>query len=214
MRTVLNVCGLLVIFLSLGFAQAPKPVSSIDLTDPAGDVKEATGKDITKVSLSSDGKNIKAVVLLKNDISKSIHDAMAPGAVLEMYFDTDSKEATGGKSFWGDKKGFEFESEVSGCIDYEGNSSACAGGAGSKIKSLFSVTETKKFTKTGTNDTDSIDHFWDLPKVPLTGNKIEGSLAYATIGVHSGQTIRVVLRESDGGFDNSSYFPDVLLVLK
>jgi hypothetical protein len=101
-----------------------------------------------------------------------------------------------------------------GCIDYEGGSSACAGGAGTKIKSLFSVTETEKFTKTGEGNTDSIDHFWDLPKVPVSGNKIEGTLPYEKIGVKSGQTIRVVLRESDGGYEDKSFFPDVLLILK
>lgn len=201
-------------FVGFIFAQASKPVATADLTDPAGDVKDKAGKDIVKVSLSSDGKNIKAAVALKDDISKSISGTMAPGKVLEMYFDTDSKDTTGGKPFWGDKKGFEFGSEVLGCIDYEGGSSACAGGAGTKIKSLFNVTETMKFTKAGASDTDSLDHFWDLPKVPLQGNKIEGAVPYEKIGVKSGQTIRVVLRESDGGFDDKSYFPDVWLILK
>jgi hypothetical protein len=207
-------CAFLLLFVSLIFAQSPKPVATVDLTDPAGDVKDKTGKDIVKVSLSSDGKSIKAAVTLKDDISKSISETMAPGKVLEMYFDTDLKDVTGGKPMWGEKKGFEFVSTLLGCIDYEGGSSACAGGAGTKIKSLFSVTETEKFTKTGEGNTDSIDHFWDLPKVPVSGNKIEGTLPYEKIGVKSGQTIRVVLRESDGGYEDKSFFPDVLLILK
>lgn len=213
-RSEVIACAFLLFFVSLIFAQSSKPVATVDLTDPAGDVKDKTGKDIVKVSLSSDGKAIKASVTLKDDISKSISGTMAPGDVLEMYFDTDSKDTTGGKPMWGDKKGFEFGSEVLGCIDYEGGSSACAGGAGSKIKSLFSVTETMKFTKAGAGDTDSLDHFWDLPKVPLQGNKIEGTVPYEKIGVKAGQTIRVVLRESDAGFDDKSYFPDVWLILK
>jgi hypothetical protein len=213
-RSALFVCLFVLLSVCLIFAQSSKPVAIVDLTDPAGDVKDKTGKDIVKVSLSSDGKNIKAAVTLTDDISKSISKTMAPGKVLEMYFDTDSKDTTGGKPFWGDKKGFEFGSEVLGCIDYEGGSAACAGGAGTKIKSLFSVTESMKFTKAGASDTDSLDHFWDLPKVPLQGNKIEGAVPYEKIGVKSGQTIRVVLRESDGGFDDKSYFPDVWLILK
>jgi hypothetical protein len=195
-RSEVIACAFVLFFVSLIFAQSSKPVATVDLTDPAGDVKDKTGKDIVKVSLSSDGKAIKATVTLKDDISKSIDDT------------------TGGKPFSGEKKGFEFGSEVVGCIDYEGGSSACAGGAGTKIKSLFTVTETMKFTKAGASDTDSLDHFWDLPKVPLQGNKIEGSVPYEKIGVKSGQTIRVVLRESDGGYDDKSYFPDVWLILK
>lgn len=218
-RSMVVTCAFVLLSVCFVFAQASKPVATADLTDPAGDVKDKTGKDIVKVSLSTDGKNIKAAVTLKDDISKSISETpdkvlMAPGEVLEMYFDTDSKETTGGKPMWGDKKGFEFGSTLMGCIEYEGGSSACMGGGGTKIKSLFTVTESIKFTKTGESGSDSLDHFWDLPKVPLQENKIEGTIPYEKIGVKSGQTIRVVLRESDGGFDEKSYFPDVWLILK
>jgi hypothetical protein len=213
-RSVVVACAFVLLSVCFIFAQASKPVATADLTDPAGDVKDKTGKDILKVSVSSDGKNIKAAVTLKDDISKTISGTMAPGEVLEMYFDTDSKDTTGGKPFWGNKKGFEFGSTLMGCIEYEGGSSACLGGAGTKIKSFFTTTETIKYTKAGANDNDSIDHFWDLPRVPLQGNKLEGSVPYEKIGVKSGQTIRVVLRESDGGFDDKSYFPDVWLMLK
>ena len=217
-RSGVAACAFILLSVCFIFAQASKPVPTADLTDPAGDLMNKAGKDIVKVSLSSDGKNIKAAVTLKDDISKSISETsskvlMAPGNVLEMYLDTDSKDTTGGKPMWGDKKGFEFGSSMMGCIEYE-SSSACLGGGGTKIKSLFTVTETIKFTKTGASNSDSIDHFWDLPKVPLQGNKIEGAIPYEKIGVKSGQTIRVVLRESDGGFDAKSYFPDVWLILK
>ncbi len=213
-RSGVLACAFVLLSICFIFAQATKPVSTADLTDPAGDVTDKAGKDILKMSVSSDGKTIKAAVTLKDDISKSISGTMAPGKVLEMFFDTDSKDTTGGKPFWGNKKGFEFESTLIVCIDYEGGSSACLGGAGTKIKNLFSTTETTKFTKAGASDYDSIDHFWDLPKIPLQGNKIEGAVPYEKIGVKSGQTIRVVLRESDGGLDDKSYFPDVWLILK
>lgn len=218
-RSGVFACVFVLLSVCFIFSQASKPVATADLTDPAGDLRDKAGKDIVKVSLSSDGKNIKAAVTLKDDISKSISESeskvlMAPGEVLEMYFDTDSKDTTGGKPMWGDKKGFEFGSTLMGCIEYEGGSSACMGGGGTKIKSLFTVTETIKFTKTGESASDSLDHFWDLPKVTLQGNKIEGAVPYQKIGVKSGQTIRVVLRESDGGFDDKSYFPDVSLTLK
>lgn len=214
-KRIFAVCSVLSLcFIQPVLSQAAKPAPTADLTDPAGDVP-AGKKDVVKVSLSSDGKSLHIVTMLKDDIAKYVNkDVMAPSTIVELNLDTDNNPATGGVEMWTKKKGFEYQIEVSGCIEYEGGSSACAGGAGSKIKSFFSVAEVEKYTKAGDTSTDNVKSAWDVPHTTFTGNRVEESVPYTEFGGHSGQVIRVAIRESDAGYDESSLMPDVLLQLK
>ena len=50
--------------------------------------------------------------------------------------------------------------------------------------------------------------------MPFQGAVLSASLSYKDLGVKPGQAIRIVARESDGPFDETADFPEVILTLK
>jgi hypothetical protein len=201
-------------FLLLTGTSPQAPVTTAELNDPAGDVQSGTtsaGKrapyDVVHLTLSSDGKNVLVAATLKDP----------PGgfasSVVKLYFDTDNNPKTGVETFWSKKPGFEYQSQVEACISYTNGGSACVGGMSGKVKSRYGVADVSKFGATSM-DRKSVRSSFDATEFPIEGKVVKASIAYADLGVKPGSVVRILARESDGPYDASADFPDVLLKLK
>ena len=181
----------------------------VSFDDPTGDLQpsssgEEPGRDVVKFHVASDGTNLSLSVTLSADVSGTM-----AGEVICMYIDTDNNADTGTEASWGDRGGFEFEVDLPVCIEYENGGQACAGGAGEKATAYYAVAKVKD-TATGQQVTST----WDLPQTPIEDKVVQSLVSYADLGVKAGQTIRFYTRESDGPYDETSYFPEVALTLK
>lgn len=198
------------------FSQTVAGRHQIELDDPVGDVQEndgKPGKDVVKVSISSDGENLHITAELKKKVADYLKDQIA-GPVIEMHFNTDNNDATGGIAFWGkDKKGFEYQVNLVACIKYENGGLACLGGLGGKIEGfcssykLYQYEQDKKMPK-------SINSALNATQEDITGKQVEITLPYSAIGIESGTRMRIWIRESDSSFDDESYFPQVFFIVK
>jgi hypothetical protein len=224
----LAACALALFAVSAGAADGKKSggtlkvPDSIELTDPAGDVKaiqtsgnDYPGFDVVKVSVKSDGKQITIATTLKNPPGVFASD------VLDISFDTDNNAATGAKLFSSDLAGFEYTGQLNACVDYTNGMSACGGGSkSSEPKSHWAAIDLFRFTGRSPSEKDQIVSSMGFrgqkpsATTPITSNVVQGSFDYADLKVKSGQTIRLVLRESGGNDEASGYFPEVLLKLK
>ena len=92
----------------------------------AGNDGDEPGKDVVKVVLKSDGKNLHVTAHLKENIAYYLKEHMA-GNVITLHFDTDNDATTGGKPFWGKKAGFEYLVSLVSCIQYKDGGLACMG---------------------------------------------------------------------------------------
>jgi len=192
---------------------------SVDLDDPAGDMNgigtskgEEPPLDIVHLKITSDGKRLAFEVTL----------AAAPGSfassALDAWIDADDDPATGvAKSDLG--SGFDYKLEIDSCVDYAGGGSACAGGMGTKATAHWSAVNLDKLTDNSYSGDTVIDAM-GFPgkrasaKTPVTGKVLAGAVDYADLGVHSGGTIRLLMRESGGSPKDEGYFPIIELKLK
>jgi len=213
---------LALIFATSASAEVRKAVGSIELTDPAGDVKPIStnkdsvpGLDVVKLSLVSDGKQLKIGATLKDP----------PGAfatdVVELYFDTDNNSKTGaGLMFFEGLTGFEFRSKLNACAKYTNGGSACSGQVGDTVTAHYAATSLEKYTGATENNPVTVVDSIRFPgrrasaQVPIEGKLVQGTLDYADLGVKPGQTIRILARESCSKNDLSSFFPEIHLTLK
>jgi hypothetical protein len=214
----------MLIALSAGAAETKKSTplkaaGSIELTDPAGDVSpihtsddvDYPGFDVVKLSVKSDGKQIVVMATLKNPPGPFASN------VVELYLDTDNNAKSGTALSFPPIDGIEYLAELSACVDYEGGSSACAGGSKTKPKSHWAAINLsrykgKPFDKDTVVDSMGFGGSKASPKAPITGNVVQGSVDYSDLKVKPGQTIRLVIKESDG--HDVGLFPEVLLTLK
>jgi hypothetical protein len=189
--------------LTLLAAETATPKLTASFTDPAGDVTGREGEppplDVVKVDLSSDGEFIiVAVTLTETPKPVSLFQAL----VLGVAFDTDNDTKSGGQGFaggYGDVPGIDFESEIISSVEDGAPSSSSAA-------SVFAVDErgNQSFVLTS----------GDAPSVPARGKVYTGKIAYTSIGVKSGQIIRVIARELDDQGERAGMFPDALLKVK
>jgi hypothetical protein len=179
------------------------PKLKVSFTDPAGDV---TGRedappplDVVKVDLASDGEFILvAVTLTETPKPVSLFQAL----ILGVAFDVDNNTKTGGQGFagWhGDVPGIDFESEILSSVEDGAPSSSSAA-------SVIAVDER--------GNQSNVLLSSDAPSVPAKGKVYTGKIAYASMGVKSGQVIRVIARELDDQGERAGMFPDALLTLK
>ena len=203
--------------LLLAATTAKNPVTIAELSDPARDVQAqntSDGKrlpfDVVHLTLTSDGKNVLVTATLNDppgDFASS---------VVKLYFDTDNNPKTGVETFWSKKPGFESASDVDACIKYTNGSSSCVGGMrgkDAKVQSRFGVADVSKFGKSETERT-KVRAVFDAPETPLDGKTVKASIAYADLGLKPGSVVRILARESDGSYDETADFPEVLLKLK
>ena len=212
--TVLLVFSILV--TTAAFSQTVAGRHKIEVTDPAEDVQAndgKPGKDVVKVSINSDGKDLRILAELKENIDFYLKNQMA-GPVIEMHFNTDNIDATGGIPFWGkNKKGFEYQMDLVACIKYKDGGLACLGSVGGEIEGycssykLYKYEQDKKMPK-------NINSALESTQKDITGKQVEITLPYSLIGIKPGSRIRISIRESDSSFDDKSYFPQVFLIIK
>jgi hypothetical protein len=189
---------------------------AVEWTDPAGDVRPIStsdgsepGFDVVKAGVSSDGT---AVTLTATLVAP--YTGTFASDVLQVYLDTDNDPNTGAETFWSKAPGFEFKSELAVCVSYEGGGMACSGGlTGSPVSKYEAVATLEKLEK-GTLNTETLVGSLSAPRTPIEGAVVSARLTYEQLGMSSGQTVRVLVRESNGAFDETGDFPTVLLTLK
>ena len=216
MKKILILSLLFVLSVSFTFSKTVAGRHQIELDDPVGDVQEndgKPGKDVTHVGIVSDGENLHVTVELAKNVSYYLNDQLA-GPVIEMHFNTDNNDKTGGIPFWGtEKKGFEYEVDVVACIQYENGGLACLGALGDKIKgfaSSYKVSQYEQDQKSPKSVSSALEHVQN----EITGKTVEVTIPYSEIGIKSGNRIRILIRESDSTFNDASYFPDVFFIVK
>jgi len=203
-----------------------KAVGSIELTDPVGDVqplhsssgKDYPGFDVVKMTLASDGKRL--------SITATLHDAPPAFAsdVLELFFDTDNKAATGAQMIFPKLGGFEYRAQRDACVDFSDKSSACAGGtsdAKAKATAHYGAIDLIRYTGKGEYEREDVLDALSFPgrkasvQTPIGPDRVvRGFIDYADLKVKPGQTIRILVREASSSTDLAGYFPEILLTLK
>lgn len=175
----------------------------IRVSDPAGDITPDEGDahpiDIVQVDISSDGEFVVvAVTLAEPPRPASPFQALVAGVA----FDVDNDRKSGGQGFGGmhgDVPGVDFESEIISSVEDGAVSTSSAA-------SLFGVD--------ARGNQSSILTSSDAPPTPAKGKVYTGKIAYASLGVKPGQTIRVIARELNDRGEQDGLFPDGLLTLK
>lgn len=204
---------LVVIALSSSvFAAQPKKVTGQATLDaPTGAVQamqtsdgEVPGRDVAKLLFDSDGKDLTVAATLTSDLSGTFATDL-----VQVYVDRDNDAATGGEATWGVEKGFEDEVELLICVEYESGAEACSGGAGGKAAAYYAVARV-----TDVASGNAAKSVFDLPKTPIEGKTVTAKVPYSDLGVKSGQTVRVYARKSSGPYDETSFYPAILLTLK
>lgn len=242
--SVALIAVLLVTHEGLLTAQAPPAgtkaagarVTSVDgraeLTDPAGDVKpiiyrvsvgagpekevKYPGFDIVKLVVSSDGKAITFAATLTAPPANAAHE------VIEFYIDADNNPKTGvTHPDSGLLAGVEFYGTLEACLESESFGTSCAG-TNEHPAGFTGVVTLEKFGR----DWPFKDALIDLPaagkvkepqKTPIKGAVVQATVDYASMGLKSGQTIRLVAREHSAGTVNNmgqGYLPEILVTLK
>lgn len=185
------------------FSSFAEGTAKVAYTDPVGDITGDEGDahpiDVVGVDLSSDGEFIVVgVTLTEPPRPQSLFQALLLGVA----FDVDGSVKTGGQGFGGmhgDVPGIEFESELLASVE---------DGAPSKTSaaSVIGVAED--------GNQSSVLGWSDAPQVPVKGKTLFGRIAYKSLGVKSGQTIRVIARELNDRGPEQGMFPVANLKLK
>ena len=133
----------MVFMANLASAETIKATHTVEWADAEGDVTnlDDPGKDVVKVSITSDGKEFSVIVTLKDDLKHYLEGHKA-GAVIQLHFDMDNNKGTGGEIFWTKNTGFEYVISLRSCIRYE-KGEACIGGFDDPITGFFSSYSTK-----------------------------------------------------------------------
>jgi hypothetical protein len=212
--------ALALLFAATAPAEVQKAVGSIELTDPAGDIQPIStssgsvpGFDVIKLSISSDGKQLKIAATLKDPPGNFASD------VVLLHIDTDNNPKTGASLFYKELTGFEFKARLSACADYADGGSACSGGMKGKVKLHWGAINLDRYTGSEESKTERVVDDMGFgkkasSKIPIEANLVQASLDYADLGVKPGQTIRILARESCAPGGLSSFFPAIELTLK
>ena len=209
--------------------QSKPAAGRVSVTDPSGDVnpirtsKNETfpGMDVVKLDIESDGTIISVAATLTAPPPRFASD------VVQVFVDAD-RAATGVALINPKIGGFDYLVQLHACVRFADSSSTCAGGsmtAGAAVESRYASIFAWRYK--GSSETDGQvavqDSFAmppaiEAPRTPVNGNLIRSTLPYGAIGVKSGQTIRLLVRES-GTYPTRTgelqgFFPEILLTLK
>jgi hypothetical protein len=212
-------------FVAEGQEEAKPPVikatSGLELADPAGDVErihsssgDYPGLDVIKLTLASDGKQLKITTVLKDP------PGVFADTVVELYFDTDRNAKTGAALTFPPIAGLEFLAKLQACIDFDDKSAACVGGSskGKPVRHWAGI-DLEHYQGKGQYDRKSVIDAMGFPgskasvQTPISGTTVAGVIDYADLGVKPGQTIRILAREASGK-TNADSFPEIWLTLK
>jgi hypothetical protein len=198
-------------------AEIRQEMHSAELTDAVGDVRtdgDNPGKDVARVVLDSDGESLGITAILAEPVVNYLAGYQA-GDVITVLLDVDNDQTTGGKPFFYETPGFEFEIDVGACIEYEGGGMACAGGLGGAAEiGYFSTYSLKKYTDESNTELVSDPFNWKDRGVTIEGERVKVSIPYASMGLEAGQTVRLTVKERDDATFKQEYLPEVLLTLK
>ena len=230
--TVLVVSAFGLQLTDLRAGQAPAPVKasgSAELTDPAGDVqpiiyRESVGNgperevkypafDVVKLNVSSDGKAISFAATLTAAPARAAYE------VLEFFVDVDNNPKTGVTQPPppANLTGLEFYGTLEDCLEHELFGTMCAGNE-AKPKGHSAIVTLEKYGK----DWMFKDTLLSIPasgkvrepkKVAVTGPLVQASVDYASLGIKSGQTIRLMVREACAA-TGQGFFPEIILTVK
>jgi hypothetical protein len=206
---------------------------SIELTDAAGDVQpivylQSVGNgpttevkyppfDVTKLSIVSDGKTLSFTTTL------TAAPAEAASDVLEFYIDADHNAKTGVTIPFEPPQlsGLEFYGTLKVCLERDLFGTTCTG-ADKKALGHSAIATIEKYGKEWMFKDTLVG--WPAagtvrkPVVtPIKGAVVQAGADYAVLGVKSGQTIRLVVREACAGKVKNvtqGYFPEIVLTLK
>jgi hypothetical protein len=200
-----------------------KATGSVELKDPAGDMDPITTSDgeeppldVVLLAVKSDGKRITF------DATLNAPPGRFASAPVTLYLDTDNNPATGAKLGFEGPTGFEYEAELDMCIKYGEGGEACSGAAGKKPTARYGAVDLERFKgKSNYDEKETVVDAMGFPgskaavQTPMTGKVVEGSIEYADLKVKSGQTLRILAKETGGSAkEGDGYFPIVLLTLK
>lgn len=181
---------------------SPSGRESISFDDPANDVYAEEGNpnpaDIVKLELSSDGEFVIIAATLAK--APSPLDEWPQATIAAAGFDTDLDETNGSNYFAGSPQGMEFSTHLIASIEPNGKPSRSA---------ACSVID---FAASG-DDAYAVK-IDAAPRTPARGLTYTGKIAYASIGVSAGQTIRMSVKEAHDYGEEGGFFPSVLLKLK
>ncbi|HEV7242799.1 MAG TPA: hypothetical protein VGQ36_26465 [Thermoanaerobaculia bacterium] len=175
----------------------------ITFSDPAGDITADEGDahpiDIVNVDVSSDGEFVVvAVTLAEAPRPTSLFQALVAGVA----FDVDNDRKSGGQGFGGmhgDVPGIDFESEILSSVeDGAVSTSSAASVIGVDVR----------------GNQSNVLSSSDAPSTPAKGKVYTGKIAYLSLGVKSGQSIRVIARELNDRGELHGMFPEASLTLK
>jgi hypothetical protein len=198
-------------------------VTSVDLTEPAGDVMKINGpgndRDVVKLSLDSDGTSVRVSATLSEDEHGDI-----AASVVDLFIDSDGNATTGGAARWGKdatppRQGYEYRGRLSVCMAWNENIGSCAGGPPVPPKSRHDRLEVDKFKGTAGQDigfdtSTTVVNVTGAPAgAPVKGRVLAGAIPYSALGARPGQVLRISARETSGN-GAAGFFPDVLLKLK
>ena len=214
---VISIILIVLLVQCIANAETKKYQYKCELTDPAGDLEESNkdkGKDIVKLNLNSDGKELHVTAHFKDKLSTSLNKDMA-GAVMRLNIDTDNKATTGGKPFFSQATGFEYIIKIYACISYGDQGEACSGSL-EKVKpvSYFSSFIPEKYQQDSNTSEGKHDFRWQSPHKDIKDTILEVSIPYAEMGVKSGQTVRFLIREEDSFYNEKGFFPEFLFTFK
>jgi hypothetical protein len=224
--------GLLTAQPPAGGARVTSVDGRAELTDPTGDVKpiiyrESVGSgpekevkypgfDVVKLVVSSDGKAITFAATLTAPPANAAHE------VIEFHIDADNNPKTGVTH--PDSRlltGVEFHGALEACLDSISFGTSCATTDASPSGRTAVVTLEKYgrdwMFKDAVIDLPAVGKVKEPQKTPIKGPVVQATVDYASMGLKSGQTIRLIAREhSAGTVDNmgQGYLPEILVTLK
>lgn len=113
------------LFSSIASSENAKALEVVELDHPVMEAKDkmqgSKGVDVVKLTVGSDGTQLKTTALLHKEVKAYITDSA--GLTLADYMDTDNNPATGGEIPYCKKNGFERRIELRICLDYGGGHS-------------------------------------------------------------------------------------------
>jgi len=221
---------------ALALAQLPAPrvaTGSIELTDPAGDVQpiiylqsvgtgpttemKYPGFDVTRLTVGSDGRMLSFAATL------AAPPAQAASDVLEFYIDADNNPKTGVSIPFEPTAlaGLELYGTLKVCLERDLFGTTCTG-TDQKPLGHSAIATVEKYGKEWMFK-DTLVSFpaagatKKAVATPIKGTVVQAAADYAVLGVTSGQTIRIVVREACAGKVKNvtqGYFPEIVLTLK
>ncbi len=212
----------------------PAPITatgSVELTDPAGDVQPIVylesvgdgpqkevkfpGFDVLKLVITSDGKTLSFAATLKAPPSRAAYE------VLEFWVDADNNAKTGiTQPFDPRLTGLEFYGTLEDCLEHPTFGTTCAGTEAQPVAHSAVVTLEKYGKEWMNKDTlislPAYGTIQEPKKTPVSGSLVQATVPYAALGVKSGQTLRLKIREACAGKlgGPDGFFPDVVLKLR